>query len=86
MSSHRGRLGRRRWLLLTSSVILVLLEKFVVPELSRWVRDRVAATGQPPTEEEYIQHLRETTDSGIAKGLQFLKDTEEISAEEPSQS
>jgi hypothetical protein len=54
---------------------MAVIEKFVLPELTRWLRDRAAAN-QPVTEADFLVKLHETTESGLVKQLAFMKDTE----------
>jgi hypothetical protein len=65
--------------ILTADLILVLLEKFVVPELARWIQGRLAA-GQPITEADLLAKLRADADAGIATGLAWLAEHPEPEA------
>ena len=47
-------------------------EQFVFPELMKFLREKLAETGQLPTDADILAHLNDVTSAGIAKGEAWL--------------
>jgi hypothetical protein len=47
-------------------------EKFVFPELMKFIREHLASTGTLPDDAAILAHLNDVTSAGIAKGEEWL--------------
>jgi hypothetical protein len=55
-----------------SALVLALIQAGIVPEISKFIRDRYTKTGKFPTDAEIIARVKLKADSIVAKGEAFL--------------